>query len=110
MSKRVLLAGLFHETHTFLEGTTGLSDFQIAHGEELLARKGDASPMGGLLEAADKHGWTILPTVDFRATPGAIVEDDLFLLATEVEGGAQFLVEGVRQTQRLLVVSRSSAR
>ncbi|MGY8653405.1 MAG: M81 family metallopeptidase [Verrucomicrobiia bacterium] len=75
MSKRVLLAGLFHETHTFLEGTTGLSDFQIAHGEELLARKGDASPMGGLLEAADKHGWTILPTVDFRATPGAIVED-----------------------------------
>lgn len=77
MSKRVLLAGLFHETHTFLEGTTGLADFQIARDEELLARKGDASPMGGLLEAAEQYGWTILPTVDFRATPGAIVEDEV---------------------------------
>ena len=26
---RVLVAGLFHETHTFLAGSTGLADFEV---------------------------------------------------------------------------------
>ena len=46
---RVLLAGLFHETHTFLDGSTGLADFEVRLGNELLACTGDASPMGGLI-------------------------------------------------------------
>ena len=68
---RILIAGLFHETHTFLDGLTTLSDFQIRRGEELLASKGDASPLGGVLEfAADNH-WHIIPGVDYRAQPSA---------------------------------------
>ncbi len=77
MLKRILLAGLYHETHTFLEGTTGLSEFQITRDQELIDRRGDASPMGGFLDAAEKFGWTVLPTVDYRAMPGAIVEDEV---------------------------------
>jgi microcystin degradation protein MlrC len=74
---RILLAGLFHETHTFLDGVTTLSDFQIRHGEELLASKGDASPLGGVLEfAADNH-WHIIPGVDYRAQPSATVADEV---------------------------------
>ncbi len=72
---RILIAGLFHETHTFLDGTTGLADFTMRPGDELLACKGDASPLGGVLEFADEAGWEMIPTVDYRATPGAIVED-----------------------------------
>lgn len=72
---RVLLAGLFHETHTFLEGTTALSAFSIRRGDEILEMKGDASPFGGVLELAEEYGWEALPTVDYRAHPGAIVED-----------------------------------
>jgi microcystin degradation protein MlrC len=78
MSKRVLIAGLFHETHTFLEGTTGLRDFQVLRGEELLRCAGDSSPLGGALESARAFGWEVLPTVDFRAQPSAIVEDEVF--------------------------------
>jgi microcystin degradation protein MlrC len=37
MSKRILLAGLFHETHTFLDGTTPLASFAIRRGDEILA-------------------------------------------------------------------------
>jgi microcystin degradation protein MlrC len=77
MSKRILLAGLFHETHTFLEGTTGLSDFAILRGEELLRCVGDSSPLGGVLEIAQEFGWTVLPAVDFRASPSATVEDSV---------------------------------
>ena len=75
--KRVLFAGLFHETHTFLDGTTGLEQFAIREGEALLAETGDSSPMGGALEAARGFGWQVLPAVDFRATPGPTVRDEV---------------------------------
>jgi glutamate-1-semialdehyde 2,1-aminomutase len=75
--RRILLAGLFHETHTFLNGTTGFDDFTMRRGDGLLDCKGDASPLGGVLEFADQEGWEIIPTVDYRATPGAIVEDEV---------------------------------
>ena len=76
-TKRVLIAGLFHETHTFLHGTTGLRDFTVMRGEEMLRCAGDSSPLGGVLECAREFGWEIVPTVDFRATPSAIVEDEV---------------------------------
>ncbi|MEO6786511.1 MAG: M81 family metallopeptidase [Chthoniobacteraceae bacterium] len=75
MPKRILIAGLFHETHTFLDGTTGLRDFAVLRGEEMLRCTGDSSPLGGVLECAHEFGWEIVPTVDYRATPSAIVED-----------------------------------
>jgi microcystin degradation protein MlrC len=74
---RVLFAGPFHETHTFLDGTTGLADFQILRGEDLLRCTGDSSPLGGALESAKTFGWEVVPGVDFRAAPSAIVEDEV---------------------------------
>ena len=76
-SRRVLFAGLFHETHSFVEETTGLAGFTISRGEEMLSCAGDSSPLGGALAAAKTFGWDILPTVDFRAPPGGIVEDEV---------------------------------
>ncbi|HET6325591.1 MAG TPA: M81 family metallopeptidase [Planctomycetaceae bacterium] len=75
MPKRVLLAGLFHETHTFLDGTTALADFSVRRGAELLEATGDGSPLSGALEVATSCRWTLLPAVDLRATPSAIVDD-----------------------------------
>ena len=74
---RILIAGLFHETHTFLDGLTPLSDFQIRRGEELRASKGDSSPLGGVLALADEFGWQMLPTADYRAQPSATVADEV---------------------------------
>ena len=74
---RVLIAGLFHETHTFLDGATGLADFEVRLGTEMLTCIGDASPLGGVLEAAKDFGWTVLPTADFRAAPSATVTDEV---------------------------------
>lgn len=75
---RVLIAGLFHETHTFLDDVTGLDQFQMRFGNELLACKGDGSPLGGALEAAARLGWDVFPTIDCRAQPSGIVHDDVF--------------------------------
>ncbi|MFP6762978.1 MAG: M81 family metallopeptidase [Planctomycetaceae bacterium] len=78
MTKRVLIAGLFHETHTFLETLTTAADFTVRTGEELFAARGDGSPLSGALQIADEAGWEVTPVIDMRATPGGPVEDAVF--------------------------------
>lgn len=77
MSPRILIAGLFHETHTFVEGETGLADFATLRGHEMLGCCGDASPLGGVLEAAGRFGWEVIPAIDMRASPGGMVPDEV---------------------------------
>ncbi len=78
MSKRVLVTGLFHETHTFLEPSIPLSDFQQRLGDEVFETRGDGSPLAGFLKIADERDWTVTPTIDLRATPGGVVDDEVF--------------------------------
>jgi microcystin degradation protein MlrC len=77
VSQRIFIAGLFHETHTFVDGKTSLADFKIRRGEEMLACEGDASPLGGVLEYAKKQEWKIFPGIDYRATPSGTVDDEV---------------------------------
>lgn len=74
---RVLVAGLFHETHTFLRGETCLDDCAVALGNAVLALQGDASPLGGALETARELNWDIVPALDVRAMPGPICRDEV---------------------------------
>lgn len=73
--KRVLLAGLFHETHTFLNEVTDLDNFDCLYGEELFAARGNGSPLAGALEVGEECGWEIIPSIDMRAMPSGIVDD-----------------------------------
>ncbi|MBN9022611.1 MAG: M81 family metallopeptidase [Rhizobiales bacterium] len=72
---RVLLAGLFHETHCFVPATTGLADFRIERDAELFARRGDGSQVDGFLAVADREGWEVVPACSYTATPSGRVED-----------------------------------
>jgi microcystin degradation protein MlrC len=81
MKRRVLLAGLCHQTNTFVEGRTSLEDFEIFRGAELLRAVNDASPLSDVVEVAEESGWEVLPVLDMRAMPGTTVADavvDLF--------------------------------
>ncbi len=73
----VFVAGLFHETHTFLEHSTGIDEFDTRVGGELLSCCGDSSPLGGALEAFESWGWSVTPGPDFRALPSGTVDDDV---------------------------------
>lgn len=86
---RILLAGLFHETNTFSPGTMGLDQFATLRGDELLSTKGNGSPMGAFLEEAERYGWEVFPTIDMRATPGAMPSPEV--IATFLEGLMQGL-------------------
>ena len=78
MPKRVLVAGLFHETHTFLESGVPLSSFQQRLGDEMFEARGDGSPLAGFLKVADACNWAVTPIIDLRVTPGGIVDDEVF--------------------------------
>ena len=73
----ITLAGLFHETNTFAEGLSKLSDFSLMQGEELLAERGNVSPLGGFFEVADAHACELRPVIDLRAIPGPMVADEV---------------------------------
>lgn len=74
---KVILAGLFHETNTFVEGKTNLSHFAISRDDQLLERLGDASTTDGFLEAAASYGWEVIPTLDYRASPSGLVDEEV---------------------------------
>ncbi len=78
MRRRVLIAGLFHETHTFLTERTPWSAFSVRRGSEFFVARGDGSPLSGVLEIADERGWDVIPTIDARATPSGTVDDAAF--------------------------------
>jgi len=78
MKPRILFAGLFHETHTFLDQPTRWADFEVTRGADILAKEGDESPTAGFLAEARRAGWEVLPTIDARATPSGPVEDAAF--------------------------------
>lgn len=78
MKPRILTAGLFHETHTFLDERTRWEDFAVVCDEDVLARRGDGSPTDGFLTTADELGFAVIPTIDARATPSGMVTDAAF--------------------------------
>ena len=75
---RVFVAGLFHETHSFLNDTTGAKDFVTLRGDAFLATRGDASPLGGVLEYAERCGWQVLPGIWGMAVPGGVIQDSVW--------------------------------
>ncbi len=78
MKPRILFAGLFHETHTFLDELTRWEDFEVMFDQAILGKLGDASPTDGFLEVAKREDWEVIPTIDARATPSGPVADDMF--------------------------------
>jgi microcystin degradation protein MlrC len=78
MTKRILLGGLFHETHTFVEEITGFESMRTRIGPDLLARRGDASTVDGFLSVAERHGWAVIPTVETSAMPSGTIDHAVF--------------------------------
>jgi microcystin degradation protein MlrC len=100
MRKRVVVAGLYHETHTFLDGTTGLDDFALREGTRLLDAAGDGSPLSGVLDVARRCRWDVVPAIDLRATASATVDDAVFdffwnRFTSTVEEGRGTGIDGV---------------
>ena len=80
-NKTVLLAGLFHETHSFLYHKTGLKEFcegGISIGPDVISNNiGNGSPADGFLDYADTQEWSIIPAIQMMANPSGIVMQEV---------------------------------
>lgn len=82
--KRVLLAGIKHETNTFATGKTGLSEYRdrtlLLENEVLDYFAGTKTEYGGMMAAAAKEGFLRVPAIAADAQPGPKVSRDVFEL------------------------------
>ena len=73
MSFRLAIGGISHETNTFAL-PTALGDFRVQAGAELVsANDGVRSYLGGMLDAARRHGASVVPLVQASATPSGTI-------------------------------------
>lgn len=91
----VVLGGVSHETNTFSPISTDLPLFErraFLRGQDVIDQsRGVSSSIGGMVDAAEKRGWTITPTIFASATPSGIVTSEAY------EAIAGEIVEGIRQ-------------
>ncbi|MCC6222597.1 MAG: M81 family metallopeptidase [Thermoleophilia bacterium] len=78
MSLRIGIAGIWHETSTFVPGETALADFEaygLADGSQAVSRAfaGTATEVGGALEACAALGHEAVPCFWAGAVPGPTV-------------------------------------
>lgn len=78
MPRRILLAGLFAETHCFRPGREGAEVFDIRRGDALMARRGDGSTIDGFLEVAEAEGWQVVPAVNYGGLATATIDHAVF--------------------------------
>lgn len=74
MSRRILLASLFHETHSFVDEITAGAALRWRHGTALLDRAGDGSTVDGFLAVARREGWVVIPALEMGATPSGLID------------------------------------
>lgn len=81
MAKRVFLAGLYHETHTFLSNKTGMDIFRsmiFRTGSDVVTEsRGSLSPSDGVIEVADAEGWELVPSIQISGGASGMVTQEV---------------------------------
>src|ERR1700681_4630421 len=83
---RIAVGGFLHETNTFAPTKATYADFVHGGGWPALAQGADVLRtmrninvgLAGFIEAAEAHGWEMVPTVSCGASPSAHVTRDAF--------------------------------
>ena len=82
MSLRIALLGIYHESNTFLDKPTTLSDFEKGHwlfGNDIILEYKEAyHEIGGMIEVLDREGIKLLPVMYAEATPGGIITSETY--------------------------------
>lgn len=86
MSPRIAFGGFLHETNTFAPTKATYDDFVHGGGWPAMARGAGVLKtmrninvgLSGFIEAAEAHGWELVPTISAAATPCAHVTRDAY--------------------------------
>jgi microcystin degradation protein MlrC len=87
MTETVFIAAFEHETNTFVPAPTTRSDFRDrieCEGSEISRQLGGTeTSIGGIVDAATEHGFTLVESVAASATPGGPVTEAAYGTYTE---------------------------
>jgi len=79
---RVFLAMFSHETNTFSNIPTDRKQFEahgLRYGGEILETyRGTGTCLGGMIEAAERHGMTLVPSIAAAASPAGRVTTEIY--------------------------------
>jgi microcystin degradation protein MlrC len=79
---KVFLAMLNHETNTFSNIPTDRGQFEARHlhygGEIVETFRGTGTCLGGMIDAAERHGVRLVPSVAASASPAGLVTKDIY--------------------------------
>src|SRR4029078_3648269 len=74
---RVALAGIYHESNTFIDTLTTIDDFtnsHYLHGKEIISEYADAyHEIGGMIEVCHQNSIDLVPLIFAEATPGGMI-------------------------------------
>ncbi len=83
MKKRVLVAGMAHESDSFNPIVAGERGFPVFRGEEMLRRRVDNDATTGILDTLEAQGYEIIPALFTHAVPNGLVDRDFYLKIKE---------------------------
>jgi microcystin degradation protein MlrC len=79
---KLFLAMMSHETNTFSNVPTDRGQFEARHlhygGEILETFRGTGTCLGGMIDAAERHGARLIPSVAASASPAGLVTKDIY--------------------------------
>ncbi len=83
MKKRVLVAGMAHESDSFNPIVAGERDFPVFRGKEMLRRRVDNDATTGILDTLEAQGYEIVPALFTHAVPNGLVDREFYLKLKE---------------------------
>lgn len=77
--KRVLVAGLQHESNSFNPIIAGKQDFSVIRGAEVFSRFRENDPVTGVIKPLLDQGYQVIPTLFASAVPNGEVDYDFYM-------------------------------
>ncbi|MFP4457530.1 MAG: M81 family metallopeptidase [Clostridia bacterium] len=75
---KIAIAGLLHETHTFLPHKTTIDDLQVYKGEGMYVHRKRNTSMGGIINTCEANGVTLKPIMIASGGCSGIVLDETY--------------------------------
>lgn len=93
--KRVLIAGMHHESNSFNPITACEKDFNVIYGDDIFNHLRDNDSITGIIKTLQEVGYEVIPTVFARAVPNGEVDYDFFMkIKNEIIERAKTAEEG----------------
>ncbi len=76
--KRILVGGFHHESNSFSKIKSGIKDFRISRGQEILANLSPNNSLTGIITGLQEQGYEPVPALYMRGVPNGEVDYSFF--------------------------------